>query len=267
MDAVKFSIIILNYRSERLTNMCLKAITTHIGDLYDGEVIVVDNASGTEEWPVLREKWEKVGIQFIESESNVGYGKGNQLGIAKAQGEYLILMNPDVEVKEGAIETMIDHLDQHPDVGIVGPQLVYPDGTIQDSYRVFPTPLDLLARRSTLLRQHKIFSPRLREYLMLDKDPHQTDEVDWLVGACLVIRRKALDQVGGFDPRFFLFFEDTDLCRRMWESNWRVIYLPDAKAIHHKEERLSGNDLLLSIGKKTFWIHVHSGIRYFWKWR
>ncbi|MBI5412580.1 glycosyltransferase family 2 protein [Candidatus Peregrinibacteria bacterium] len=250
-----------------MTDQCLRAITTRVKDQFDGEVIVVDNNSRSPEWQPLKEKWSKFGIQFIESAKNIGFGQGNELGIRQSAGEYVLIMNPDVEVREGAIETMIRYMDTHRDVGIVGPQLIYPNGIVQNSYRAFPIPTDLIIKRSITLGKKHFFENQVREYLMLDKDPNETDEVDWLVGACLLVRRKALDEVGSFDPRFFLFFEDTDLCRRMWMKNWRVIYLPVAKATHHKEERLSGNDILSSLGKKTFWIHIASAMKYFWKWR
>ncbi|HEC21262.1 MAG TPA: hypothetical protein ENI70_01980, partial [Candidatus Peregrinibacteria bacterium] len=165
---------------------------------------------------------------------------------------------------EGGIEKMLHYMKWHRKVGILGPQLIYEDSTIQDSYRKFPGITDVVFKRTFLVKL-PLSRKRLARYLMHGKNSEKTERVDWIVGAFLMIRKKALDQVGGFDPRFFLFFEDTDLCRRMGEKGWKVVYFPKAKATHH-HQRLSGGSFSQALKKKTFRVHLASGMKYFWKY-
>ncbi len=261
---MKLSIVILNYNSAKRIEACLQKVFEH-APACEFEVIVVDNAS-KEHFDDVRKKWcDKENITFLLLPKNVGFGQGNERGLMVARGEYLLILNPDVELLPLAVNKMVAFLDAHKNVGLVAPQLLFADGKVQDSYRRFPTPSEIIIKR-TGLRHINIFKKKLARSLMWDKNPETTEDVDWVVGACLMLKKAAIKDIGTvFDKRFFLFFEDTDLCRRLWENNWRVVYLPEAKALHH-HTRLSEGGLLEIFKKPVLRTHIASGIKYFLKY-
>ena len=257
------SAIVLNYRTPEDTLRCVAALErqTIASDL---EILIVDNHSGDRSVAAFRKLLgEGKRIQIVEMPRNLGYGRANNEGVARAKGEFVLIINPDTTLEPDALEQMVRFLREHPDVGIVGPQLIHPNGKIRDSFRTFPTPMDVFIKR-TLLRL--FFRKRMGTYLQWGKDPHAVRDVDWVVGACLCMRRDFFRELGGFDPRFFLFFEDTDLCRRCHRAGRRVVYFPRAKA-HDSAHRLSSGGLLTVFLKRTVRIHLVSAFKYFWKWK
>lgn len=257
------SCIVLNYRSSLDAEHCVAALLAQT--LTDLEVILIDNHSEDDSLSRLTVLARRHGnrVRTVAARRNLGYGQGNDLGIHAAQGEFLLIVNPDTILEQDTLETMVCFLREHPDVGIVGPKLIEPDGTVRDSFRTFPTFTDLVIKRTAL---RFLFRNRLRDYLQWDEDHHQVRDVDWIVGACLLMRREVYHDLRGFDPRFFLFLEDTDLCRRCWQRGLRVVYLPQARArdSHH---RLSSGGFLSLFTKRTVRIHMASALKYFWKWR
>lgn len=230
----------------------------------DLEIIVIDNHSGGNSMQLLRPLLGKGDrITVFETPENIGYGRGNTLGVERAQGTYVLIINPDTMLEPTALHSMLAYLQDHPDVGILGPQLIFPNGTIRDSYRTFPTLADVVIKRTWL---RFFFPKRMGVYLQWAEDPHEVRAVDWIVGACLFMRKDFFETLGGFDPRFFLFFEDTDLCRRCWLQGKKVVYFPVAKA-HDGEHRLSSGGVLTFFRKKSARIHLRSALKYFWKWR
>lgn len=257
------SAVVLNYRRPDQTEQCVVSLLQQT--LQPLEIILVDNASGNDSrgrLSILKQKYPGK-IRLIETPENLGYGQGNTIGIRYARGDFILIVNPDTEPEPDALETMVRYLESNPDVGIVGPQLVHYDGAIRDSYRTFPTPIDLIIKRTPL---RHVFKERMIRYLQWDRNPHQMRDVDWLVGACLLMRKDFFTELGGFDPRIFLFLEDTDLCRRCWEAGKRVVYLPEAKAKDGYQRLSSGGPFTL-LTKKTIRIHLMSACKYFWKWR
>ncbi len=254
------SIIILNYNSLKLTRRCVEVLGAE--GRKDMELIVVDNASAGHEAGQLRAllPWARV----VANARNLGYGAGNNVGIRAARGEYVLILNPDVEIRWAEVEKMLAYAKAHCDVGAMGPQLKYPNSTIQDSYRRFPRLLDLLIKR-THLHRVSFLRRRMDHYLMYHVDPHTVQPVDWLVGACLLLPRAALEKAGLFDERFFLFMEDTDLCRRLWEAGYNVVYFPQAQAMHH-HKRLSQSRSWRIVFNRNAWHHLASAVKYFWKW-
>lgn len=228
------------------------------------EVVIVSNGNKSKYAQIKEENQENHQFKFILNSKNLGYGQGNHQGILASQGEYVLILNPDIELYKGNIDLMVQYLENQKNVGVLAPQLIYEDGTTQDVYRRFPNFLDFIIKR-TLLHKLPVFKYRLFKYLMHDKNPELIEDVDWVVGACLLIRRKMYDEVGGFDPRYFLFLEDTDLCRLMWEKGYRVVYFPRAKATHY-HERLSEGGIIDIFRKKTVRIHIKSALKYFWKY-
>lgn len=195
------------------------------------EVLVVDNGSSDGSVEMVRDRFPQV--RLIANGENLGFTRANNQALAIARGRYLMLLNSDTEVLPGALEAMVAAMDSHPEVGVLGPQLLNSDGTIQSSRRRFPT-LATAFVESTVLQRFFPHHPLLRRYYVLDRPDSISQEVDWVVGACLVARREVLEQVGGLDESFFMYSEELDWCRRIRAAGWKVLYLPEAKVVHHE---------------------------------
>lgn len=250
------SIIILNFNSGGLLKYCLRGI---IASPPSGqyEIIVVDNASSDARIPELARAYPE--IRFIFLGENRGYAAGNNIGIAASRGEFILILNPDIVVFEQSIDRLIEALRHDETLGVVGPKLLNPDRTLQYSCNRFYSPLTPLYRRTSLGRL-PMAQRLLEEDLMIDWDHETPRDVDWLMGSALLVRRKAIAQVGEFDERFFLYFEDMDWCRRFWERGWRVRYVPVSTMVHF-HQRLSAQ----SFWKLPTRIHIASAFRYFAK--
>jgi GT2 family glycosyltransferase len=251
------SAIVLNYKSYRDCVRCVEALLAQ-SIASELEILLIDNHSDDESIQYLRNRYrDNAKVRLIETPKNLGYGQGNAYAINQAQGEFLLIINPDNELEPCGLQNMIDELRNDATIGIVAPKLIHPDGTIRDSARKFPTLWDIIKKRTALGRwSHD------------DRHPNPNlnpTAVDWVAGACVVMRRSLFLELGGFDPQFFLFFEDTDLCRRVWAAGKRVVYMPSVTAKDRKE-RLSAGGLLSLLTKKTARIHLVSGMKYFWKW-
>ena len=256
------SIIILNYKIKGLVKQCIRNAKVSTAGL-DYEIIVVDNNSGDGVEQMLRENFPEV--KFIQSGANLGFAAGNNLGIKEAVGKYVLVLNPDVTVLNSSIEKMFKFMEENQQVGIVGPKLINPDGSYQISCRTFQTPKLILYRR-TPLGKLPFAQKQLKAHLMTDFDHLGNKEVDWFLGACMLLRKEAIDKVGLFDERFFMYLEDMDLCRRMWQQDYKVFYLAEVEVVH-LYERASANDSwnFLRLNKLTR-IHIASGFKYFAKY-
>lgn len=264
MSSPLVSAIILNYRTPQEAVRCVEALLKAESSLGWLEVLVIDNHSCDDSIGVLRNRLGRFSnVHILESPRNVGYARGNALALPRALGEYLLIINPDNVLEPTGLERMVSAMERDPGIGILAPRLLHEDGTVRDSYRTFPSVTDLLIKRTVLRRA---FPGRMRRYLQWDADPMIVRDVDWVVGACFLIRRTLLEQVGSFDPRFFLFFEDIDLCRRVLAVGKRVVYFPQATAMDRKH-RLSEGGLLSLLCHRTGRAHLASAAKYFWKWR
>jgi len=225
---VDLSIVILNWNVRDLLRQCLQSVHTARSTLAT-EVIVVDNASSDDSAAMVRAEYPDV--RLMVNAANRGYAGGNNDGIATAAGRYVLILNPDTQVVGDALSTLVAYAEAHPDVGIVAPQLLNPDGSVQPSRRRFPT-LTTALFESTWLQSS---APRgvLDDYYMLDRSDDETLQVDWAVGACLLVRRAVIDQVGKLDEGFFMYSEELDWCRRIKGAGWKIVYLPKAQVIHH----------------------------------
>lgn len=260
---MKVSALVLNYRSPRATVVCVQALlaqTLHAGEL---EVIIVDNHSDTEAVQWLRNAFRnEQRVRIVETAKNLGFGQGYAQGAALARGDFLLINNPDKVLPKDGVERLLAIVEGHPDIGIVAPKLVHDDGTVRSSARAFPRPLDVIAKRTALGR---LFPQRVRHYLQEDAPSDTLRDSDWVVGGCFLIPRNLFEELQGFDDRFFLFFEDIDLCRRVWEKGRRVVYAPDIVATDRKRRLSEGGVFELftsTIGR----IHIQSALRYFRKW-
>jgi len=209
---------------------CLETLMLELAKL-DAEVVVTDNASTDGTVEAVRQQFPKVRV--IANDHNPGFGAANNQALEIASGQAVLFLNPDTEMSPGAASTLLRYLAEHPDVGVVGPRLRYPDGIIQSSRRSFPTPLTGLIE-STIVQRWFPHPGVLDRYYRARFSDDQTQDVDWLVGACLLARRETITAVGGFDERFFMYSEELEWCFRVRQAGWRIVYLPDAEVIHHE---------------------------------
>ncbi len=234
------------------------------GESISTEIIVVDNNSGDDSVYLLRSDFPEITV--IDNKENLGLAAGVNVGIKHATGTYYLVLNPDMIALPGSVQTLVDFMDKNPAVGIAGGKLISPNGKLQYSCYKFYTPMTIVYRR-TLLGKTDSGKATTRAFLMKDFDHKEITDVDWLMGACLIVRKKACDEVGGMDEQFFLYFEDVDWCRRMWEANWRVTYVPQA-VFSHFHQRSSEKGALLGIFfNRPTREHIKSAIKYFVKFR
>ncbi len=232
MPAPGLSIIIVNYNGGMLLRACLASLRRFPARAVT-QIVIVDNAStdGSREW--LRS--EHPDINLIALESNLGLTRGFNRGVAAARGDILLSLDSDTEVTEGALDAMVEGLAADPSIGAIGATLVYPDGTPQRTARRFPSAMaGLFGRRSALTR---LFpgNPFSRRYLMADMaDATEPFDVDTLSTACMAVRRSVVDSVGAYDEAFFVYWSDTDWCRRIKRAGWRIVSLPGAIVVHNE---------------------------------
>ncbi|OGJ49381.1 hypothetical protein A2335_00980 [Candidatus Peregrinibacteria bacterium RIFOXYB2_FULL_32_7] len=244
--------------------MCFEALKKSKTD-FEYEIIFVDNASCDESLDYLKKGHLKENFKLIESDKNLGYGQGNNLGEQNATGEFLLICNPDIFVQEDTLQKLVSYFKQNEEIGILAPKLIYHNGQVQESCRRFMTFTDLVIKR-TPLKHLPHFKKRLKKYLMQDFDHNKIQAVDLITGACFLIKKNVYNELKGFDPRYFMFMEDFDLCQKVHKKGLKVVYFPSAEALHfHK--RLSGDGFFSLIFKKVFWWHVASAIKYFWRWK
>jgi GT2 family glycosyltransferase len=258
---MNLSIIIVNYKSKDKTAKCLESLEKAEWGGLSYEIIVVDNASGDN---LLFLKKAHPEIKIIQSEKNLGMGGGNNLGIKNSSGEFILILNPDTEVKSGAVLKLFNYLKRNESAGIVGPKLLNPDGSLQYSCLRFPKILTPLLRRTFL---GKIFYKSLDKFLMKDFNHNETRGVDWLMGSCLLVRRELLDVSGRlFDERFFMYFEDTELCRRARRFGWKSVYLPEAEVFHdHARASAEKSWYIAPFVDRLAREHIKSWFKYFFK--
>lgn len=254
------SIIIVSWNVKPLLERCLKSIFEH-GKGLNLEIIVVDNNSkdGSQEFlRILSQK--KNNLHIILNNANLGFAKANNLGIVQAQGEYILLLNPDTEILDGALQKTVKFLEQNDDCGIIGCQLVGIDGKIQPSVRNFPT---VLSHALIFLKLHLVF-PQLkifRDYFLYDFDYAKRDEVDQAMGAFLMTKRSVIKEIGLLDENFYLWFEEVDFCKRIKDGGWKIIYYPEAKVLHHGSQSFRQ---ILPVSRQR--IYNKSAIYYFQKY-
>jgi len=251
------SIIILNYRTPDLLLDCLAALQRNPLTVGTFETWVVDNAGGDDSLARVRAAFPEV--QTLANERNLGFAGGNNRGVARCRGRYFLLLNPDTQVHAGALDALVQFMDATPDAGAAGGQLIGLDGKIQTSCRAFPSLLAVVLRGTPLYRLFP-HHPSLRRYLLSDWDHQSERRVDWVLGACLLIRRAAWDAVGPLDEGFFMYYEDIDWCYRAGQAGWGVYYTPAARITHHHRRQSAGG-----LFNRLTWEHLKSIIRLFRK--
>ena len=249
---IALSVITVTHNHGAYIGRCLAALVPEVAAI-GGEIIAVDNRSDDDSADIIG---QFPTVKRIVNSERRGFSANNNYGMAIAQGRYLLLLNPDTEVMPGALAQLIEFMETHPQVGMCGAQLLFPDGSVQPSPRRFPTVGSAIARRTPIRRFLKD-SALNRRHLMLDVSYTDPFAVDWLLGACMLIRREILDTVGPLDEGFFLYVEDIDWAQRMHRSGWEVFYVPAAKIVHH---HLAVSDKQLF--SHHMWLHLKSMVRY-----
>jgi GT2 family glycosyltransferase len=253
MTDPSLSIVILTWNSRALLEDCLAALPAATGPLAS-ETIVIDNGSRDDTEMLLARRPDLV---VVRNPRNRGVAAGRNQGLRLARGEFIALLDVDTVATPGTFRILVDHLRATPDVGLVGPKLVGRDGELQYSCRRFPTLLDKLMRRLPAR-----FGRDLTDDVELRSWDHATTrDVDYVIGACQVMRRAALHAVGPLDERIFYGPEDVDFCLRMHRAGWRVMYVPQAE-VAHLERRVTRK--LLSVLTAR---HAYALAYYFWKHR
>ena len=222
-------VIIVNYNSTDASLACLKSIIGNC-DGIDPGIWVWDNKS--KETPdAIRKLSPKV--HLIENKKNIGFAAAVNRSLKRSNAPFVMLANPDTIFNKGCLAEVLAYFDQHPDVGVIGPRILNPDGSLQESARSFPNILSGFFGRTSLLTQ--LFPRnRISRYNLVSGNGNGKDpmSVDWVSGACMMVRRKAIEAVGGLDERFFMYWEDADWCRRMREKGWRVMYYSGVSVCH-----------------------------------
>lgn len=228
---IDLSIIIVNYNTKQLTLNCLKSVYESVTN-YSYEVILIDNASRDDSVSVIQEQFPQV--RLIPNTENLGFAKANNQGMRIAEGRYVLLLNSDTVIEPDTLGIMIRFMDDDPTVGASGCKVLLPDGSLDKACRRgFPTPLATLFYVSKL---SKLFpkNPKINAYHREDLDPNESYPIDCLVGAFMMVRREAIEQVGLLDENFFMYFEDTDWCYRLKEAGWTNYYYPKTTILHYK---------------------------------
>lgn len=239
------SVVIVNWNARHLLAQCLASVYAYPPE-GEFEVFVVDNASSDGSADMVRREFPQV--RLIQNTENVGFARANNQAMRTSRGRYVLLLNSDTIVQPGALDSMVCFADQHPEAGVVGGRLLNADESLQPSWAQFPTFWSELLGRNFRKRQP-----------MTD---HLTYEVDWVGGACLLARRKAIEVVGLLDEDFFMYSEETDWCFRMVRNGWKVYYLPSAEVIHFgggSSQRASDEMLVQLYQSKLRFFHKHYG--------
>lgn len=247
---MEISFIIVNWNTKALLLQCLDSIRETAAGIAH-EIWVVDNASTDGSIEALQVHYPEV--HLVRNEVNLGFAAANNQAFFRMAGRYAILLNSDARLLHGAARALYDYMEGHPDVGMACGQLLNPDGSLQRSVANFPSWITLLGNETVL---NLLFPKRYPGKRRVSPDPV---EVESGIGACLILRKEAIDRIGGFDEGYFFFFEETDYARRMWANGWKVVFVPQARIVHEQGKSVGAR----ADGRILFYRSRH---RYLRKW-
>lgn len=246
------SIVLYENQPEMVRNVARSFLSSPL----NVELHLVDNSFT----PKLKDSLASLDVTYHHNNFNGGYGHGHNWIINKGlNSRYHIIINPDIIIASSTIKSLCSFMDQNPNIGMVSPKIMNEDGTIQFLNKRYPTVFDLFARRFIPNSLHHLIQPRLDRYEMKDVGYEDIYDVECISGCFMFCRTEALKTVGGFDDRFFMYFEDFDLSRKIQQAGYRTVYYPYAK-VTHLWERASHKSM------KMTWIHIQSAFKYFNKW-
>jgi N-acetylglucosaminyl-diphospho-decaprenol L-rhamnosyltransferase len=248
---VKFSVVTVNYKSWPYTLRCMDSL--YATGYEDFEVVVVDNDQDAP--PEMPHP-----VRLIRNPENVGFARACNQGTEVSKGENVLFLNPDTVVEEGFFESLEKFLDENPTAGVAGPMIVGDDGDIQLTARKELSFVSGILGRTSLLTRLFPKNPLVRRLFPAAEKLTGPTAVDWIAGTCMAVRRRTLEQIGPMDERFFMYFEDADLCRRAREAGWLVYYLPQVEVFHHSGAS-SGNRsrAIWNLHKSAFLYHRKHG--------
>lgn len=267
------NIVFLNYL---MKNDILNATASLVADIKDClfkiQITVADNSENRDG---IKEElgWKFPQVNYINCRGNVGFGRGNTKGFQATPARYYFALNRDTIIPENTrvVERIIKFMDAYPKIGCMGPKLLNMDGTLQYSCYRFDTKSLLIKplKQIEFDKKYKWIGKHTDKLLMKDFDHNETRPVDWVLGAALVVRKEVVDQIGWFDKQYFMYLEDCDWCRRMWEVGWPVYYVHDIviKHVHARESAKVPGILKALFKNKLARIHLVSWFKYLWKWR
>ncbi len=253
------SVILVNWNAGSRLLSTLAALDQALAAIPESEVVLIDNASSDGSARTAAQQFPQVKVVY--NPTNLGFGAANNIGFTRAQGRYILLVNPDLRMEAAALEAMLDFMEAHPQAGICGPRILESDGATISPWcgRHAPRPRDVFFEYSFLYRlfPHNRFFAR---YVMGDWDHASDREVEALTGACMLVRREVITQTGGFDEQFFMYGEDLDWCRRIRLARWQIWFVAEAEVIH-----IGGHSTQQTSDHGARW-GMESHLRYFRKW-
>jgi N-acetylglucosaminyl-diphospho-decaprenol L-rhamnosyltransferase len=252
------AVVLVSYNTRELTKKALRCLFSSSHEL-EMEVIIIDNASKDNSAEMI--STEHPDITLIKNAQNVGFGRANNQALPGIHSRYLLLLNTDAFVQPDTISKTVEFMDAHPRCGILGVRLVGRDGELQPSCRFFPTPWKIFLDRSGLGRFFK-------NAAMMDDmswDHASVRDCDWVPGCYLLVRKEVIDQVGLFDPRYFLYYEEVDLCFAAKAAGWQVTYYPYTSVVHIGGESAKHEGSISSEGRQIESLNIESELLYFRK--
>ncbi|MBW7991968.1 MAG: glycosyltransferase family 2 protein [Planctomycetes bacterium] len=225
---MKLSIIIVSWNVREDLLRCMRSIKENEPSC-DFEVIIVDNASTDDTVNMIKKSFSEV--KLITNQQNRGFAAANNQAIELSQGEYVLLLNPDTILHPKSLDILVKFMDSNEDMGACGPKLLNADGSTQDSVRRFPSFRGAL-HRHTVFKFVGIFKGEYRKWVMYDFKNDKQRDVDQVMGAALMVKRSVTEQVGLMDERFFMYYEEVDLCYRIKQAGWRIVFIPEAVITH-----------------------------------
>jgi N-acetylglucosaminyl-diphospho-decaprenol L-rhamnosyltransferase len=255
---VDVTAIVINYNTKDLLRPCVEALRRAAAGLRL-QIVLVDNDSRDGSADLLRSEFAD--CELVINTINVGFGRANNQAFALARGRYLLLLNTDAFVEPGSVGQTVRYLEEHPECGVLGVRLVGADGALQPSCRYFPTPWNEFVAYTGLARLFR--STRLVDDMSWDHGSPR--ECDWVPGCYYLVRRSVVDQVGLFDPRFFLYYEEVDHCRSVKAAGWQVVFYPYATVVHIGGESAKTDGEISSAGRQISALQIESSLLYYRK--
>ncbi|SHH49752.1 glycosyltransferase family 2 protein [Bradyrhizobium erythrophlei] len=258
-DVPEVSVVVINYNTGYLLDRMFAALEAAKASLRI-EFIVVDNASTDNSIEILENKYPSVTL--IKNPMNVGFGRANNQAIPHIRGRYILLLNTDAFVASDTLEKTVAFMSDHPRCGVLGVKLVGGDGALQPSCRYFPTPWNVFLERSGLSR----LFPNHRLVDDMSWDHASVRQCDWVPGCYYLARTEVIREVGLFDPRYFLYYEEVDHCRAVRAAGWQVIYYPFTEVVHIGGESAKTDGAITRVGRQISMLQIESELLYFRKY-
>ncbi len=260
LTSVALSIAVVTYNSARTIQPTLDSILRHLPEDVPARIVVVDNHSTDSTRERLQTYIQQhQDLSLIHNPANRGFGPAHNQAISVVDSTYHVICNPDIRIPENVFSPLMEHLERSVQIGLCCPRFLSEDGTLQPLNRRYPTVLDLFLRRFAPYRLRALVKKRLRSYDMQDVGYAHSYDVPFISGAFMVCRTEVLKAVGGFDERYFLYFEDADLSRKVQGYGYRTVYFPDV-SVTHAWERMAHKSW------RGTWLFMKSAYQYFRKW-